>query len=88
MILVNIKFLRNNLMINLKIRTSQSSVKPTKFMDFEQRVVFNCFDKHYATGRIGSVIQSLQEPAYKRESPRPAWDMARMLWHAVIPEPQ
>jgi hypothetical protein len=41
-----------------------------------------------ATGRRGSLIHSLHEPAYSRPSPRPAWAIASRLWAAVTPEPQ
>ncbi len=40
-----------------------------------------------ATGRLGSRIHSLHEPAYSREPLRPAASIASRLWQAVTPEP-
>ena len=48
--------------INLKKRTSQSCIELKNFVQFEQWIVFKIFNKYYATGRAGSVIQSLHEP--------------------------
>ncbi len=41
-----------------------------------------------AIGRFGSVIQSLQEPAYKRAWPSPACATASKLCAADTPDPQ
>ena len=41
-----------------------------------------------ATGRLGSRIHSLHEPAYNREPFSPAASIASRLWHAVRPDPQ
>ena len=43
---------------------------------------------HRSTGRAGSRIHSLNEPAYSVASGSPAYRIARMLWHAVTPDPQ
>ena len=40
-----------------------------------------------ATGRSGSLIHSLQDPAYSRAPSRPASSMASRSRHAVTPEP-
>lgn len=42
----------------------------------------------FSTGRAESVIHSLQEPAYRAGNGRPAAAIARMLWQAVMPDPQ
>ena len=41
-----------------------------------------------ATGRRGSAIHSLQDPAYRRAPSTPATARARSWWAAVTPDPQ
>ncbi len=48
----------------------------------------NEFKLHRATARAGSWIHSLNDPGYNAGSGSPACRIARMLWHAVTPEPQ